>query len=242
VDIRDTYTQEKDAMETSTSRLHPLLTAAAISVTVFSAVGVAAIAGLIPNSKGGTKEATPVAAIEAPAAQPAPAPAPVVQPAPAPAPKPVKKAVVKHTPKPAPAPTVAYNDAAVPPPPPVAQAPRTVEAPKPVRQPGAYGVVESVREVEVKGDAKGIGAVGGGGAGAVLGHNIGDHNKLVTVLGAAGGALLGNQIEKQARTTKQWEMTVRYEDGSTQSFQSKEAPSWRQGDRVRYYQGSLLPV
>ena len=219
-------------METSTSRLHPLLTAAAISVTVFSAVGVAAIAGLIPNSKGGTKEATPVAAIEAPSAQPAPAPAP----------KPVKKPVVKHTPKPAPVPTVAYNDVAVPPPPPVAQAARTVEAPKPVRQPGAYGVVESVREVEVKGDPKGVGAVGGGVAGAVLGHNIGDHNKLVTVLGAAGGALLGNQIEKQARTTKQWEMTVRYEDGSTQSFQSKEAPSWHQGDHVRYYQGSLLPV
>lgn len=218
-------------METSTSRLHPLLTAAAISVTVFSAVGVAAIAGLIPNSKGGTKEATPVAAIEAPAAQPAPAPAP----------KPVKKPVVKHAPRPAPAPTVAYNDAAIPPPP-VAQAPRTVEAPKPVRQPGAYGVVESVREVEVKGDAKGVGAVGGGVAGAVLGHNIGDHNKLVTVLGAAGGALLGNQIEKQARTTKQWEMTVRYEDGSTQSFQSKDQPSWHQGDHVRYYQGTLQPV
>ena len=58
-------------METSTRRLHPLLTAAAISVTVFSAVGVAAIGGLIPHSKGEPKEATPLAAIEAPAAQPA---------------------------------------------------------------------------------------------------------------------------------------------------------------------------
>jgi len=34
-------------METNTRRLHPLLTAAAISVTVFSAVGVAAVTGLI---------------------------------------------------------------------------------------------------------------------------------------------------------------------------------------------------
>ena len=220
-------------METSTSRLHPLLTAAAISVTVFSAVGVAAIAGLIPHSKGETKEATPVAAVESPA----------VQPTPAPAAQPVKKPVVKHAPaKRAPARTVAYNDAVIPPPPPVAQAPRTFEAPKPARLPGAYGVVESVREVEVKGDAKGVGAVGGGVAGAVIGHNIGDHNKLVTLLGAAGGALLGNQIEKQARTTKQWEMTVRYEDGSTQSFQTKEAPSWHQGDHVRYYQGALQPA
>jgi outer membrane lipoprotein SlyB len=224
-------------METST-RLHPLLTAAAISVTLFSAVGVAAIAGLIPHSKGEPKEATPVAAIEAPAAQPAAAP--VVEPAPVA--KPAKKPVVRHTPKPAPAPTVAYNGAAVPPPPPLAQAPQTVEAAKPVRQPGNYGVVESVHEVEVKGDAKGVGAVGGGVAGAVLGHNIGDHNKLVTVLGAAGGALLGNQIEKQARTSKQWEMTVRYEDGTTQSFQTKEQPFWHQGDHVRYYEGKLQPV
>lgn len=216
-------------METSTRRLHPLLTAAAISVTVFSAVGVAAIAGLIPHSKGEPKEATPVAAIEAPVAKPEPAPAP----------KPVRKAVVRHSapPVPPPAPTVAYNEAPV-----VAQAPRTVEAPKPVRQPGNYGVVESVHEVEVKGDAKGVGAVGGGVAGAVIGHNIGDHNKLVTVLGAAGGALLGNQIEKQARTTKQWEMTVRYEDGTTQSFQTKEQPFWHQGDRVRLYEGKLQPV
>ena len=95
-------------METSTRRLHPLLTAAALSVTVFSAVGVAAIAGLIPNSKGQPKEATPLAAVEAPAVQP--------QPAPAAASKPVKKPVVRHAPaKPAP---VAYNDAVVPPPPP----------------------------------------------------------------------------------------------------------------------------
>lgn len=222
-------------METSTSlatgrgRLHPLLTAAAISVTVFSAVGVAAVAGLIPHSKGEPKDATPVAAIEAPATQPAPAPAP----------KPVKKAVVRHSapPVPAPAPAVAYSPAPV-----LAQAPRPVEAPKPVRQPGHYGVVESVHEIEVKGDAKGIGAVGGALAGAVLGHNIGDHNKVVTVLGAAGGGLLGNQIEKKVRTEKAWEMTVRYEDGTTQSFQTKEQPFWHQGDRVRYYEGKLQPV
>jgi outer membrane lipoprotein SlyB len=117
-----------------------------------------------------------------------------------------------------------------------------VEAPKPVVKPGLHGTVESVREVAVKGDAKGVGAVGGALAGAVLGHNIGDHNKLVTVLGAAGGGLLGNQIEKQARTEKVWEMSVRYDDGSTQTFQSKEQPFWHQGDHVRLYEGKLQPV
>ena len=220
-------------METS-KRLHPLLTAAAISVTVFSAVGVAAITGVIPHSRGQAKDETPVAAVSAPAPQVEPVPAPI----PAPAPKPVKKPVAHH--KARPVETVAAAE--VPPPPPVAQAPQQVEAPKPVKKPGTYGVVESVRQVEIKGDAKGVGAVGGGVAGAVLGHNIGDHNKIVTVLGAAGGALLGNQIEKTVRTEKAWEMTVRYEDGSTQSFQSKEAPFWHQGDHVRYYEGKLQPV
>jgi outer membrane lipoprotein SlyB len=214
-------------MEANTRKLHPLLTVAAISLTVFSAVGVAAITGLIPNSKGSAKDETPVAALEAPAPQAAPIPAPQVQPAP----KPVKKAVVRKS-----AP-IAYNDY-----PQVAQAPQAVEAPKPVAKPGLHGVVESVREIEVKGDAKGIGAVGGGVAGAVLGHNIGDNNKLVTVLGAAGGALLGNHIEKKVRTEKAWEMTVRYDDGTTQSFQSKEAPFWQPGNRVRFYEGKLQPA
>jgi outer membrane lipoprotein SlyB len=221
-------------METSTRRLHPLLTAAAVSITVFSAVGVAAITGFIPQSKSQAKDEIPVAAVEAPATK---VEAPVAQPAP----KPVKKPVVRHAPPVPPAKpveTVTYNQAPVT----VAQAPQTVEAPKPVQKPGTYGVVESVHEVELKGDAKGVGAVGGAIAGAVLGHNIGNNNKIVTVLGAAGGGLLGNQIEKKVRTEKAWEMTVRYDDGTTQSFQSKEAPFWHQGDRVRYYEGKLQPV
>src|SRR4051812_15517505 len=221
---------------TNTRRLPPLVAAAAVSVTVFSAVGVAAVTGLIPHSKGSMNEQTPLAAVEQPQAMPAPIPQAT------PATSAPKKHVVRKAPKPAE--TVAYADtpAYAPPPPPVAQAPQVYEAPKPAVKPGVLGTVESVREVDVKGDAKGVGAVGGGVAGAVLGHNIGDHNKLVTVLGAAGGALLGNQIEKQVRTTKQWEMAVRYDDGTTQVFKSEQAPSWHQGDRVRLYEGQLQPV
>ena len=223
---------------TNTPRLHPLLTAAAVSVIVFSGVGVAAVTGLIPHSKGSVNEPAPVAAAEQPAQNPTmPAAVPQATPVP-PAPK---KHVVRKAPKPAE--TVAYAETpALTPPAPVAQAPQVYEAPKPDVKPGALGTVESVREVEQKGDAKGLGAVGGGVAGAVLGHNIGDHNKLVTVLGAAGGALIGNQIEKQARATKHWELTVRYDDGSTQVFNSEQTPFWHEGDRVRYYEGKLQPV
>jgi outer membrane lipoprotein SlyB len=239
--------KENDAMDTNTNirRLHPLVAAAAISVTVFSAVGVAAVAGLIPHSKGSVSEQTPVAAVAQPATTTPVAPsAPQVMPAPIPQATPAtsapKKHVVRKAPKPAE--SVAYGDTPAYAPPPVAQAPQVYEAPKPAVKPGVLGTVQSVQEVDVKGDAKGVGAVGGGVAGAVLGHNIGDHNKLVTVLGAAGGALLGNQIEKQVRTTKQWEMTVRYDDGTSQVFKSEQAPLWHQGDRVRLYEGQLQPV
>ena len=219
-------------MDTNTKKLHPLLLLAAVSLTVFSAVGIAALTGLIPHSKGSVKEEAPVVAQAEPAPAPSAAPAPV-------APKPAKKHVARAaTPKAAE--PVTYRDFSEPAT--VTQAPQVIETPKPVIKPGLLGTVQSVREVEQKGDAKGVGAVGGGLAGAVLGHNIGDHNKLVTVLGAAGGAFVGNQIEKQARATKHWELTVRYDDGTTQTFNSDAQPFWHQGDRVRLYEGRLQPV
>src|SRR4051794_22663204 len=196
-------------MDTSTDirRLHPLVAAAAVSVTVFSAVGVAAVTGLIPHSKGSVSEQTPLAAVEQPATPSPVAPsAPQLMPAPVPqATSAPKKHVARKAPKPTEA--VAYADTpAYAPPPPVAQAPQVYEAPKPAVKPGVLGTVESVREVDVKGDAKGVGAVGGGVAGAVLGHNIGDHNKLVTVLGAAGGALLATRSRSRCvpRSNGKW--------------------------------------
>lgn len=221
-------------MDTNTNirRLHPLAAAAAVSVMVFSAVGVAAITGIIPHSKG--NEQPPVAAATESESMPASAPV-ATEPA-----APVKKHVAKAHRAPVPPAQVAYAETpAMTPPPPPAPVPL---AQAPAAKPGAYGMVESVREVEDKGQANGVGAVGGGVAGAVLGHQLDHGNKLVTVLGAAGGALLGNQIEKTARATKHWELTVRYDDGSTQVFNSPDQPFWHQGDRVRYYEGKLQPV
>ena len=201
----------------ATKRLHPLLTAAAISVTVFSAVGIAALTGLLPHSSSSTRESQPALVTPAPHAAIEQA---VTMPAAKPKPKHIARAST----------------------PPVAQAPQSVEAPKPVVRPGLLGTVDAVREIEQPGDAKGGGAVAGGVAGAVLGHNIGDHNKLVTVLGAAGGALLGNHIEKQARATKHWEISVRFDNGTMQTISSDAEPFWHAGDRVRWLDGKLQPV
>ena len=241
-------------METNTRRLHPLLTAAAISVTVFSAVGVAAVTGLIPSSIGSHKQDASVqeqSSLQAPVevAQPAEAaneqPAP--QPAPQAAPKPAPKKPVAHKSTPKPAAPVAYNDYGTPPPPPpYAQAPAVpVETPKPVVQPGQLATVQAVREVKDKGDATALGPIAGGIAGAVLGNQIGKGHgsqKVITVLGAAGGAFAGRAVEQQARGTTHWEIDVHRDDGANQTVRSDAAPSYQPGQRVRLIDGKLQPA
>ena len=103
------------------------------------------------------------------------------------------------------------------------------------------GVVQSVKEVDTKGQGSGAGAVGGAVVGGVLGHQVGDGDgrKVATVVGAVGGALIGNEIEKQVRTAKSYEISVRLEDGSTRVITEASEPSWRPGDKVRVVNGVL---
>jgi len=219
-------------MEPQKRTLHPLLTAAAVSVMVFSAVGVAAITGLIPVTKGSVKDGAPVAVTEAPAPAPAPALPEAVK-------KPAKKHAVHNAPKPLPAPApapapVTYE--------PVAQAPQSIEAPKPAVKPGRVGTVEAVREVTQDGASNGVGAAAGGVVGGVLGHQLSHDSKLVTLVGAAAGAFIGNEAQKRQNAAKHWELTVRFDDGGTQTITSQAAPFWHQGDRVRLHEGKLQPV
>src|SRR5262245_39390849 len=88
---------ENEAMETS-KRLHPLLIVAAVSLTAFSAVGIAALTGLLPQSKGASDvfdAPKQVAQAAEPAAAPAPAPA-AVPAAPAVTPAAPAKPAVQH--------------------------------------------------------------------------------------------------------------------------------------------------
>jgi outer membrane lipoprotein SlyB len=237
-------------METNTRRLHPLLTAAAISVTVFSAVGVASLTGLIPHSLGSQKpESLPQeqVSLQAPAEVAKPAEPAVEQPAPQAAPKPVHKKPVARTSTPKPAAPVAYNNYGTPPPPPpYAQAPaQAVETPKPVAQPGNFATVQAVREVKDAGEGTALGPVAGGIAGAVLGNQIGKGHgsqKVITVLGAAGGAFAGHAIEKQARGTTHWEVDVRRDDGTNETVRSDVAPGYQPGQRVKLIDGKLQPA
>src|SRR4051812_38943897 len=237
-------------METNTRRLHPLLTAAAISVTVFSAVGIASITGLIPHSIGSQNQETlppEQVSLQAPAEVAKPAEPVIAAPAPQAAPKPVHKKPVARASTPKPAAPVAYNDYGTPPPPPpYAQAPAApVETPKPVALPGNLATVQAVREVKDAGEGTALGPVAGGIAGAVLGNQIGKGHgsqKVITVLGAAGGAFAGRAIEKQARGTTHWEVDVRRDDGANETVRSDVAPSYQPGQRVRLIDGRLQPA
>jgi len=244
--------------------LHPLLTVAAISVTVFSAVGVAALTGVLPHSSG--KEAAPSAIVAAPALVGAPdiaasvsasttAEKPAEEAAPMPpaaaraTPKPAHKKVAK-APQPvqiaeAPEAVPAPQAAPFPPPPaPVAPAPTpVVEAPKPVPA-GILGVVESVREVKQAQKTNGSGPILGGIAGAVAGNQVGrgNGNSLATILGAVGGIVAGTAVEKNVRATKHWEVDVRLDDGSSRTINSDVPPFWHGGERVRFLDGKLQPA
>jgi outer membrane lipoprotein SlyB len=104
-------------------------------------------------------------------------------------------------------------------------------------------VVVDVKEVDVKGQGTGVGAVAGGVVGAVVGNQFGHGTgkTVMTVAGAAGGALAGNEIEKQARAKKQYDVGVRMSDGSVKTVTYETQPTWRSGDKVRLVNGKLEP-
>lgn len=104
------------------------------------------------------------------------------------------------------------------------------------------GVVVDVKEQTVMGKGTGVGAVAGGVAGAVIGHEIGDGSRAGTAVGAVVGGVAGHQIERSARSTKRYDISVRMHDGSTKVVSSDTPPAWRPGDKVRLHNGIVKPL
>lgn len=97
------------------------------------------------------------------------------------------------------------------------------------------GVIESVQQVENRGEGSGVGAVGGAVVGGLLGHQVGGGRgkDVMTVVGAVGGAVAGNQIEKHVKSTTSYAITVRFDNGSSRVFNVANAPTWQSGDKVK---------
>lgn len=104
------------------------------------------------------------------------------------------------------------------------------------------GTVESIHAVELKGDATGLGAIAGGVTGAVVGNQMGrgKGNTAMTILGAAGGALAGNAIEKNVKKHYSYRVTVRMDDGSFRAVSQSSAPAVAVGERVRVSDGTVI--
>ena len=103
------------------------------------------------------------------------------------------------------------------------------------------GVIESVREINAKGSASGVGAVGGAVVGGLLGNQVGGGRgqDVMTVVGAVGGALAGNEVEKRVKSTKSYAITVRFDDGSSREINEANPPAWRAGDKVKVVNGVI---
>jgi len=103
------------------------------------------------------------------------------------------------------------------------------------------GVIASVQEIDTKGKGTGIGAVGGAVVGGLLGNQVGGGRgqDVMTVVGAVGGAVAGNEVEKHVKSTKSYTITVRFDDGTTRTFNQTTAPNWNTGDKVKVVNGVI---
>lgn len=215
-------------METQINRIEPqsgkfpqaIIWITGIAVTLFSAVGIAALMGWLPNSIGRASDTGAVSQYSPNTVPPA---APMANRAVAPRPAPldnVAPARVERTERPqhvAPARVAAAAICA------------------------ECGVIESVREIDAKGAGSGVGAVGGGVVGGLLGNQVGAGRgkSVMTVVGVVGGALAGNEVEKRVKTTKSYEVTVRLNDGSSRVITEAHLPPWRTGDKVKLIDGAI---
>jgi outer membrane lipoprotein SlyB len=96
------------------------------------------------------------------------------------------------------------------------------------------GTVESITQETVQNVNTAVGTVGGALIGGLLGNQIGGGRgqTAATVIGAGGGAFVGNQAAQRSQTFV-WRIGVRYDDGSIATIQQTAAPALRIGDRVR---------
>jgi len=204
-------------MAEARSKVSPVVATAAVAVIIFSVVGVGVMTGVIPSSRS-TETATQAA--DAKAAQ-------------APKTRPSQAAPRPSNPSPPAKQPAAQVAVAEPIPAPVAAAPQVC---------AECGVVDTINVVEQKGPGSGLGAAGGAVVGGLLGNQVGGGSgrTAATVAGAVGGALAGNEVEKRVKSTKQYNVAVRMEDGNFKTFTFDTTPAFSIGEKVKIIDGRLV--
>ena len=229
-------------------RLHPLVAVAAGAVIIASLAATAAVTGLFPKASSTSAQSD-----QSQAAQVTTQPAVVDSAAPVNAPVNAATSAAtnsaaaqaqqaQQTAPPAPTPAqqqqYAQQQQAQ-----AQQAPQYAQqsAPQPAYC-SSCGTVVAISAVRQEGHGTGIGAVGGAVAGGVVGNQFGagGGRTAMTLLGALGGGLAGNSVEKHIRSTTSYSVRVRMESGKTRYFTYHEAPPFQQGEHVRIENGSLV--
>lgn len=97
------------------------------------------------------------------------------------------------------------------------------------------GVVVSINQVETEGKGSGLGVVAGGVVGGLLGNQVGNGTgrDLATIAGVVGGALAGNKIEKNAKKTTGYDITVKMDSGEDRVVHQATAPNVVKGDKIK---------
>ena len=252
-----------DAIEPTARKLHPLVATAAVAVIVVSVLGaIVLITDQVAAHKAheGSQDTPAVAANDtsaAPAALTAPPQPPPLDttsarekplaPLPAPAhktthvkPKAPAPVADVSTPPPPPPPAPGPELAAAAPPPPLAAPPPVAAPPPPVCE--NCGIVSAVRTIKTEGQGSGLGAAAGGALGGLVGNQFGHGGgkTAMTVLGVLGGALGGNQVEKDVKSTTQWVVDVRLDNGQLRTVGVPGNPGPIVGMRVRIENGQLI--
>ena len=98
-----------------------------------------------------------------------------------------------------------------------------------------FGVVESVRDVNINLRESGVGTAAGATLGAIgggsIGHNAG--SAAAAVAGAVIGGIVGQQIERDANRRMGIELTVLLDVGKYIAVTQEADEQFRAGDRVR---------
>ena len=197
-------------------RLHPMLWVAALSVTTLSAVGIAAVTGVLPVSAGHQEiQSESRVAIAEKAGS-------------------LANAQRRETP----APTSSVRSE---PTQPVTQPESASATDTESRACTECGVIESVRAVRVSGDGSPLGVIAGGVIGGALGNQVGKGSgrDLATIGGAVLGGIAGNQIERRAKAATRYEVAVRMDGGQRRVLRLSTLPRWREGERVAVRNGRL---
>jgi outer membrane lipoprotein SlyB len=205
---------------------------------VFSALALTACSPRDAPAAQASAQGTPVPPAPTAALAPAPAVAPPpVVPAPqvAAAPATPQPSGYAAPPPPQPVPPATTDDLARPEPVPVPARDARVAEHAAVPS-STLGSIDRIEPITQRPQGNGTGAVIGGVAGAVIGNQFGHGlgRAAMTGLGAAGGAVAGNNIERNVRkTVVGYRIHVHLDDGTTRTFERTHVGDLHVGDRVR---------